>query len=75
MRAFILDGMRALALLRYLLVYLILLFALSSISLYGTRFLIRHFSIRETISKLVFLNSLIIYVSLMVINVYHFPIH
>ncbi len=76
-RFLILDGIQTwpvvVSLLRYVLVYLILLLALSLISLYGTRFLIRHLSIRETISKLVFLNSLIIYVSLMVINVYHFP--
>jgi hypothetical protein len=61
------------ALLRYLFIHFMILTLVSGISAFAARFLVTRLNVRESASKITVFNLLLIYGSLMVINLYHYP--
>lgn len=55
------------------LVYFVLLTFISASALFASRLLVLRLKIKETVEKVTILNLLLIYLALMVINVYRFP--
>ncbi|MFC1695407.1 sulfatase-like hydrolase/transferase [Pseudomonadota bacterium] len=71
------DGLQTwpvqLALIRYCIVYFLLLSVLSVISILATKLMVGRLGMRESEPKLMVFNLMLLYGSLMVINGYHYP--